>query len=160
MAPFKRTTLPAHYKNGQTFGRPSTYRPEYCEMVIEFMAQGYSLTAFAGSISQSRDAVYDWIRAHADFSHAVSRARAARVTALEAKLLRARKGAETSAAVFALKNAEPEEWRDVRSVEHGHTLKVETLTDAQLYAIASSKASGNGTVIEAEYTRTDDELTQ
>ncbi|MBR0802853.1 hypothetical protein JQ636_04815 [Bradyrhizobium japonicum] len=160
MAPFKRTTIPAHYRNGQTFGRPSEYLPEYAQAVIDYMAQGYSLTAFAGSIRKSRDTVYQWVREHADFSDAVSRARSARVAALETKLLRARKGAETSAAVFALKNAEPEEWRDVRSVEHGHTLKVETLTDAQLYAIASSKASGNGTVIEAEYTRTDDELTQ
>ncbi|QOZ68869.1 hypothetical protein [Bradyrhizobium arachidis] len=150
MAPFKQTTIPAHYRNGQTFGRPSQYKPEYCEVVIEFMGQGYSLTAFAGHIRQSKDAVYDWIRAHADFSHAVSRARAARIAALEAKLLRARKGAETSAAVFALKNADPEEWRDVRSVDHQHSLKAEQLTDAQLYAIASQKAGAHGTVIEGE----------
>ncbi|MCK1281333.1 hypothetical protein IVB46_39555 [Bradyrhizobium sp. 61] len=161
MAPFKQTTLPAHYRGDQTFGRPSGYRPEYGDMLIEATNnEGISLTAFAGMIGVSRDTVYRWIREHSDFSDAVSRARPARVLFLERKLLRARKGAETSAAVFALKNADPEEWRDVRSVEHGHTLKVETLTDAQLYAIASQKAGAHGTVIDGEYTRTADEPTQ
>ncbi|MFK4515873.1 hypothetical protein ABIF20_003238 [Bradyrhizobium japonicum] len=161
MAPFKQTTLPAHYRGDQTFGRPSGYRPEYCDMVVEAMtSEGLSLTAFAGLIGVSRDAVYDWIRAHTDFSHAVSRARAGRVLYLERKLLRARKGAETSAAVFALKNAQPDEWRDVRAVDHQHNVKVETLTDAQLYAIASQKAGAHGTVIDGEYTRTADETTQ
>ncbi|WP_370165747.1 terminase small subunit-like protein [Bradyrhizobium diazoefficiens] len=160
VAPFKQTTVPAHYRGDQTFGRPSEYRPEYCRAVIDFMAQGYSLTAFAGSIRVARDTVYRWIREHTDFSDAVSRARPARVTALERKLLLARKGAETSAAVFALKNADPEEWRDVRSVDHQHNVKVETLTDAQLYAIASQKAGAHGTVIDGEYTRTADEPTQ
>lgn len=160
MAPFKQTTLPAHYRDGQTFGRPSEYRPEYCQAVIDFMGQGYSLTAFAGSIRMSRDTVYRWIREHTDFSDAVARARPARVAALEAKLLRARKGAETSAAVFALKNADPLEWRDVRSVDHQHSMKVEQLTDAQLYAIAAGKAGAHGTVIETEYTRTDLDPTQ
>lgn len=155
MAPFKQTTIPAHYQGDQTFGRPTEYRPEYCQAVIDYMGQGYSLTAFAGSIRVARDTVYEWIKRHSDFSDAVSRARPARVAALETKLLRARKGAETSAAVFALKNADPEEWRDMRSVDHQHSLKVEQLTDAQLYAIASQKAGANSTVIEGEVLSSD-----
>jgi hypothetical protein len=151
MAPFARTTLPAHYKGDQTFGRPTAYRPEYGDMLIEVtMREGISLAAFAGLIGVSKDTVYEWIKRHADFSDAVSRARPARLLFLERKLLRSRKGAETSAAMFGLKNADPEEWRDVKHTEHAHTLKVEQLTDAQLYAIASQKSRGNGTVIEGE----------
>ncbi|MBR0741177.1 hypothetical protein JQ581_30020 [Bradyrhizobium liaoningense] len=157
MAPFKQTTIPARYTSGQTFGRPTSYKPEYCDMVIEAMKmEGISLTAFAGMIGVSKDTVYRWIREHADFSDAVARARPARVLWLERKLLRSRKGAETSAAMFALKNAEPDEWRDVRSVDHQHNVKVEQLTDAQLYAIAATKARGNGTVIEGEAVRLDE----
>jgi len=153
MRPFPQTTLPAHLKQPQ--GRPSEYREEYDQLVIEFMGQGFSLTAFAGHIRVARDTVYEWIKRHASFSDAVARARPARVAALEAKLLRSRKGAETSAAVFALKNADPEEWRDVRSVEHAHTLRAEQLTDAQLYAIAAGKAGAHGTVIDGEVVRSD-----
>jgi hypothetical protein len=140
MAPFKQTTLPAHMRPEYRFGRPTEYRPEYCQMVIDFMAKGFSLTAFAGSIRMSRNAVYEWIGTFPDFGDAVSRARGARVTALESKLLSSRKGAETTAAIFALKNAEPEEWRDVKHTEATHNLRIETLSDAQLYAIAGQKA--------------------
>lgn len=153
MAPFARTTMPAHLTRPMA-GRPSEYRPEYCELVIDKMSEGLSLTAFAGFIRVSRDTVYEWIKRHPAFSDAVSRANPARVLALEAKLLRSRKGAETTAAIFALRNACPDEWRDIRNVEHSHHHSVETLTDAQLYAIAG-QASGNGAVIDGEYSHVD-----
>jgi hypothetical protein len=154
MAPFKQTTVPAHWRDpNYTTGRPTDYRPEYCEAVIDFMAQGYSLTAFAGSIRVARETVYAWIKTYSDFSDAVSRARATRVQWLEAKLLRSRKGAETTAAIFALRNADPTEWRDVKHTEHSHRLAVETLTDAQLYAIASGAHVGDASVIDATFDR-------
>jgi hypothetical protein len=154
MAPFPQTTVPAHYRDPDyTTGRPSDYRPEYCEAVQTYMAQGYSLTAFAGSIRVARDTVYQWIKVHSAFSDAVTRARAARVAALETKLLRSRKGAETTAAIFALRNADPTEWRDVKHTEHRHTLDAATLTDAQLYAIASGSHPGDASVIDADFER-------
>jgi hypothetical protein len=153
MAPFQQKHLPAHYR--RPVGRPSEYKPEYCDLVIERMGQGYSLTAFAGSIRVSKDAVYEWIKAHGEFADAVSRARPARLTALETKLLRSRKGAETTAAIFALRNADPEEWRDVKHQEHLHSVKVETLTDAQLYAIAAQQRGADDTAIDGEFTRVD-----
>ena len=154
MAPFRQTTLPAHLNPAKhAGGRPTDYRPEYCEAVIAYMSQGYSLTAFAGSIRQSRDAIYDWIRAHSEFSHAVSRARAARVQALEAKLLRSKKGAETSAAIFALKNAAPDEWRDLKHAEHRHSLSIDQLTTEQLHAIAAGVAPADVGVIEGDCER-------
>lgn len=149
MAPFARTTLPAHLK--PDIGRPNEYDPAYCDQVLEFMSQGYSLTAFAGSIRKARQTVYRWMREHAAFSDAVTRAQACRVTALETKLLRSRKGAETTAAIFALRNADPTEWKDVRSVKHDHNHTVDTLTDAQLYAIAAGDVGAGGAVIDAEY---------
>lgn len=146
MAPFAQKRMLAHLKPG--VGRPSEYDPIYCEQVIEIMSRGLSLTAFAGSIRKSRDTVYQWITAHREFADAVSRARSARTLALEEKLLRSRKGAETTAAVFALKNAQPDEWKDVRSVDHQHQHMIGQLTDAQLYAIAAGKVGevGDGVV--------------
>lgn len=158
MAPFPRTTMPARYTGGQTFGRPTSYRPEYAELLIEATKKdGISLAAFAGVIEVSRDTIYRWIREHTDFSDAASRARSIRQLWWERKIAHARKGAETSASVFALKNMAPEDWRDVRSVDHQHSIaKADQLTDAQLHAIASQKAGAHETVIEGEFERSEE----
>jgi hypothetical protein len=148
MAPLKQTRIPAHYK--RPVGRPSEYRPEYCDLVIEHMAQGYSLTAFAGLVRVAVDTVYRWIALHSEFSEAVSRARPTRVFWLENKLLHSTKHAQVSAAMFGLRNAAPDEWRDVKYQEHSHTVKAESLTDAQLYAIAARHAVPDGDVIDGE----------
>lgn len=138
MAPFPSKQEPTRYQNGQTFGRPSQYRPEYCEAVINSAKElGLSLTAFAGVIGVSVNAVYEWKKSHADFGEACSRAASARVLWWELKLGRSRKGAETTAAIFALKNAAPLEWRDVKHTEHSHRLTADRLTDEQLHAIAA-----------------------
>jgi hypothetical protein len=149
MAPFKQTTLPAHLKPGM--GRPSEYKPEYCQQIIEAMSNGISLTAFAGMIGVSKQAVYEWIGLHRDFGDAASRAKAARVLWWERKLMRSRKGAETTASIFALRNADPTEWRDIKSVQHDHNHRLESLTDAQLYAIAAGQSAGDGVTIDGEY---------
>src|SRR6516165_2364921 len=56
--------------------RPTLYRPEFCQKVIDFCAQGYSLTAFAGEIGVSRDCLTKWGKAHPDFLLAVGVAKA------------------------------------------------------------------------------------
>lgn len=156
MAPFAQTTVPAHIADPRFKpGRPSDYRPEYDDAVIDYMAQGYSLTAFAGSILQARDTVYEWIKRHPSFSDAVHRARSARVAALEIKLLNAKRGAQAATSIFALKNADPVEWKEVRNVTHEHSLKLDQLTDAQLYAIAAAGKGSQSTVIEGESVRVD-----
>jgi transposase-like protein len=137
MAPFAQTRVLAHEAN--PIGRPSLYRPEYCEAVIDYMGQGYSLSAFAGSIKVNKKTIYDWMQAHSEFSNAVSRAQMTRVAALEVKLLRSTKGASTTASIFALRNADPTEWRDVRSVQHDHTVTLQTMSDEQLLAIAQGQ---------------------
>ena len=154
MAPFRQTTLPAHLNPAKhAGGRPTDYRPEYCDAVIAAMSDGLSLAAFAGLIGQGRDTVYKWIRAHSEFSDAVSRARAARVLWLERKLLRSRKGAETTAAIFALKNADPTEWRDLKHTEHRHVVSADMLTNEQLNAIASGASPADVGVIEGDFER-------
>ncbi|MEY9239157.1 hypothetical protein ABIF68_006777 [Bradyrhizobium japonicum] len=153
MAPFKRTHELARYEHGQTRGRPSEYRPEYCELVIETMGQGISVAAFAGTIGVACDTVYQWMKRHAEFADAVSRARAKQLLAWELKMIRAKKGAEAATSMFALRNIAPDQWRDVRNVEHQHNVRVEALTDAQLYAIAAQKAGGEGQTIDVEAVR-------
>jgi hypothetical protein len=58
--------------------------------------------------------------------------------------------AETTAAIFALRNAAPDEWRDVKHTEHKHSLQYDQLTDQQLSAIAAGVSPVDAGLIEGE----------
>lgn len=70
---FKKKPIPEKV----LMGRPSHYKPEYCEAIIEFMKDGSSVTAFAASINQSKETVYGWARdgKYPDFAVAMEVAR-------------------------------------------------------------------------------------
>lgn len=51
-------------------GRPSDYKPEYCDMLIEHMAGGLSFEAFAGVLRKSKVTLYKWADEHAEFMNA------------------------------------------------------------------------------------------
>ena len=58
-------------------GRPTEYKPEYCEVVVEKQAQGWSLAEFAAHVGVSRPTVDNWGAAYPEFLEALSRAKAA-----------------------------------------------------------------------------------
>jgi hypothetical protein len=93
-------------------GRPTLYDERYCDDVVAFMGQGYSKTAFAGSIGVCHDTVIEWAKQHPEFSEAVKRGQAARTQCLEKTLIAGETGPKVTAHIFALKNASPEEWKD------------------------------------------------
>ena len=51
-------------------GRPSKYKPEYCQMVIDHMKDGSSLASFAAEISMPRQTLYSWMDEHEEFHDA------------------------------------------------------------------------------------------
>jgi hypothetical protein len=99
------------------------------------MGQGFSVTALAGHLGMSKDAIYDWINHYPDFCHAVNMGRAARVAALEAKLLSTSQGVGVTAAIFALKNADPDEWQDRYYTDTRVNVSIEQMSDEELLAI-------------------------
>lgn len=104
------------YGNRMPLGRPSEYDPSYCDLARDFMSKGYSISALAGEIGVNRDSLYEWEKVHPDFSDALKQSRYMRIRALENKLLSAEIGPHVTAAIFALKNAMPDEWRDRHEV--------------------------------------------
>lgn len=57
-------------------GRPTMYRPEYCERVIEMGRDGKSITQMAATLGFDKVTLLDWRAAHPDFATALTRATA------------------------------------------------------------------------------------
>jgi transposase-like protein len=56
-------------------GRPTTYKPEYCERVIELGKEGKSRVQIAVELDVPRASLHDWAEAHPKFSAALTRAK-------------------------------------------------------------------------------------
>ena len=62
------------------FGRPVSYRPEFCDRVIECGSKGYSLAEMATDIGVTRKTLYEWEDTYPDFCDAMQHAREASLT--------------------------------------------------------------------------------
>ena len=54
-------------------GRPTKYKPEYCQMLIDHMAKGKSYETFGYSVGVDRATVYNWEK-HPEFLDAKKKA--------------------------------------------------------------------------------------
>ena len=89
--------------------------------MVEFCAQGFSLTAFAAKVGVSRDSLDHWMRVHPEFSEAADRARAACAKWWEdrARIVAETGGTRRQAGMvrFALRNLAPGDFADTRRQE-------------------------------------------
>ena len=56
-------------------GRPTDYRPEYCERVVEMGKEGRSMCQMASRLDVARATLIEWGEVHTEFSTALQRAR-------------------------------------------------------------------------------------
>src|SRR6516164_9712330 len=57
-------------------GRPTNYKPEYCQRALDLDNQGYSLAMIIAEIGAgSRQTIDNWKKAHPEFFDAITRAR-------------------------------------------------------------------------------------
>jgi uncharacterized protein YpmS len=92
--------------------------------VIAAGDEGLSLTAFAGTINVARSTINEWMKEHEEFSEAVKIHQAKRTAYLERTLLSSDQGPRVTARIFALKNADPENWKDKHEIEHSGSLDI------------------------------------
>lgn len=55
---------------GYRFGRPTRYKKEFCDLLVEHMKSGLSFDTFGAEINCSTEILYEWCRLHPDFLHA------------------------------------------------------------------------------------------
>ena len=56
-------------------GRPSMYKPEYCDEVIEMAKKGVGLAGYASRFGVAKSALYGWANIHPEFMNALVRAK-------------------------------------------------------------------------------------
>ena len=80
----------------------------------------------------ARSTINEWMGNFEEFSEAVKRHQAARTRFLEKGLLKGdATGPNVTSRIFALKNADPDGWKDKQEVEHSGNVGVrEWLTEA------------------------------
>lgn len=54
-------------------GRPTKYKPEYCDKAIEVMKRGFSKEAVAGHLDITKDTLYRWVKKHKEFSDSIKK---------------------------------------------------------------------------------------
>jgi hypothetical protein len=99
--------------------RPSEYKPEYCEQVIEYGKQGKSVAWMAAELGVVKQTLYTWADAHPEFMDAFTRAKLesqrwwedAGQTGMVAPGFSASVWSRSMAARF------PEDWRESKGVE-------------------------------------------
>lgn len=116
-------------------GRPTLYRPEYCDEVERFCADGMSLTAFAGHIGVSRRTIGYWMESHPDFADACEIAKARACAWYESQLRKVAMGeggpGAATAAMFGVKNFGDGDFSDRRQLEHVGSVSHRHLTYEQ-----------------------------
>lgn len=105
-------------------GRPSEYRPEYCDRVIEMGRQGFSVVEMASTIGVSRNTLETtWPAAHPEFLEALQLARECSQSWWEAvgreNLIMPKDAGTFQASVWSRSMAArfPRDWRENRGVE-------------------------------------------
>jgi len=53
-----------------TAGRPTAYKFEYCEKLLEHMAEGFSFESFGAIVITAKQTLYNWAENHEEFMYA------------------------------------------------------------------------------------------
>lgn len=131
-------------------GRPSVYKEEYCERIVDLGLRGASVVEMAFELGVTKQTLHNWTDAHPDFLDAFTRAKMASQVWWERK---GRDGMEKPSQEFqasiwsrSMAARFPEDWTEKQRQEvsgpNGAPVtfrKAHDLTDDDLAAIAAGK---------------------
>jgi hypothetical protein len=108
-------------------GRPTSYRPEFCDRVIELGKQGYGKAEIAAELDVERKTLDNWCNEYPEFLHAMSRARELSLAWWDSE---GRKGIcnrdfNSNAYRLQVCNRFPDDWRDQQRLELSGSVKAE-----------------------------------
>lgn len=102
---FLLVIMMAPKKDGEVktkLGRPTLYKPEYCDAIVDIMAEGYSLEAAAAKLNVNVRSIYEWQSKYEDFSQAINIGRVKALAWWEDRARDASQGAPGSSQIISL----------------------------------------------------------
>lgn len=106
-------------------GRPTDYKEEYCQELIDHMAAGYSFESFAGLIGVARSTIYKWAEDVPQFSDAKNAAfEQSRLFWEKQGIKGLYEGINATLWIFNMKNRFPEQWRDKQEIEQNSNVNL------------------------------------
>lgn len=106
---------------GYVFGRPTLYKPEYCQKVIDLGRKGYSVVQMCADLGISRNTLEtEWPANYPDFSQAMADARAFSQAWWESEGQKALRSKTFNSAVWnrSMGARFPKDWRESTKQEH------------------------------------------
>lgn len=55
-------------------GRPTKYKPEYCQIAMDYMKAGNTKIQLAAHLGVNPDSIHEWTKKHTEFSVAIKKA--------------------------------------------------------------------------------------
>lgn len=95
--------------------RPTKYKPEYCELLIDHMKEGHSFTSFAAIAQCSESTLHEWVKTFPEFLQSKKEAETHGYKALEDIGLELMKKGNAAVWIFTMKNRF--NWRDKCEIE-------------------------------------------
>ena len=118
-------------------GRPTDYKEEHCNSVIEFGKQGFSRVQMAAELEVAKATIQNWEKEHPEFLAAMTRAMTLSQAWWEKKgqeclVMPAGVSFQASAWSRSMAARFPDDWREKTATEHsgpdGGPIKAETVT--------------------------------
>jgi hypothetical protein len=101
-------------------GRPTDYRPEFCERVIELGRNGRSVAQMASILDVSKGTLYLWAQVHPEFSDALSLAKTHAQAIWEEKGETGLESREFNAGLYKVSMSArfPDDYSDRQKIDH------------------------------------------
>jgi len=124
-------------------GRPSDYKPEYCDQVIEYGKAGKSRVWIATELDVCRQTLHNWEAAHPEFLDAMTRAALFAQRWWEDAGQAGMEADKFNSAVWA-KNMSSrfEDWQEKKLLEHSGSIDMSTKEQRDAAVAAASRADG------------------
>ncbi|HEX4877598.1 MAG TPA: phBC6A51 family helix-turn-helix protein [Chitinophagaceae bacterium] len=99
-------------------GRPTDYRQEYCQLAIDLMSEGASITEVAAKCGVDRKTLYNWMDANPEFLHTIKKGMELCEAWWEEQGRSNLKTKEFQAALWYMNMKNRFKWADKQQIEH------------------------------------------